>query len=109
MTESDYRRQDEQWVLACLLWSPYENGWELDGLELALFVDPTCRQIAMALLELRDANRRIHWRRVRTVLRRRGHTAAAALVEPLVKAIGTRSGLTCAVSRLHKWRARRAA
>lgn len=103
------RTQDEQEVLACLLWAPQEHGWELDGLGSGLFVDPTCRQIAMALQELRDSGKRVHWRRVRRVLNQRRQGAAASLVEPLVKALGTRCGLTAAVSRLHQWRARRAA
>jgi hypothetical protein len=103
------RTQDEQEVLACLLWAPNLQTWELGGLTESLFADPTCRQIARALIAVRDSGRYVHWRRVRVLLRSQKREAAASLVEPLVRAIGTRVGLTAAISRLHRCASRRAA
>lgn len=94
--------QDEQEVLAGLLWAPQLQVWELGGLREDLFADPTSRHVARALIAVRDSGRRVHWRRVRALLRRRGQDAAARLVEPLVRALGTRAGLTAAISRIHQ-------
>ncbi len=94
--------QDEQEVLACLLSAPHMHGWELGGLREDLFADPTTHRIAGALISVRDSGRRVHWRRVRALLRRRGEADAAWLVEPLVRSLGTRVGLTAAISRLYR-------
>lgn len=95
------QEQEEQVVLACLLWRPQANRWELDGLEADLFTRPVHRAIADALIAQRDSGRFVHWTRVRKRLRRAGNAVAAEHVEPLVRAIGTTLGLTVAVSRLH--------
>lgn len=94
---------EEQTALAILLAYPEQNRWELDGLEADLFAEPVHRLIARALCEVRDSGRRVHWRRVAGELKRRGH-ACHADVRRLVGAIGTKAGLTLAVSRLHKAR-----
>jgi replicative DNA helicase len=99
--------QDEQLVLAALLESPDANRWELDGLEADLFSRPLHRQIAEALIHVRERAVRLHWKRVRVELRGRGKSAAASLVEPLVRALGTHAGLTQAMSNLHRTRAAR--
>jgi replicative DNA helicase len=100
----DAQKYDEQLVLAILLAYPQANEWELSGLSPDLFRNPVHRLIATALCRARDSGRRVHWRRVRALLRKRGH-ACAADVETLVRAIGTSWGLTAAVSRLHRARA----
>ncbi len=103
----DAQAQDEQLVLAALLESPDANRWEIDGLEADLFIRPTHRRIAEAIVDLRDSGRSMHWRRVRIWLRKHGHRDAAVLVEPLVRALGTHCGLTAAISNLHKSRGER--
>lgn len=103
----DAQGQDEQLVLAALLWRPQENRWELDGLEADLFSRPPHRQIAEALIRLRDRGVCIHWRRVRVELRGNRREVAASIVEPLVRAIGSTLGLTAALSNLHRARAAR--
>jgi hypothetical protein len=98
---------DEQLVLAALLAFPHENAWELSGLDASLFLTPTHRAIATAIVKVRNSGQRFHWKRVRRVLGRRH--PAAAFVEPLMTAIGTSCGMTAAISRMHARRARRAA
>lgn len=95
-----FQMQDEQYALACLLTWPDENRWELDGLTADLFSHPVHRQIAEAILEVRNSGRRVHWRRVRGVLRKRVQREAWALVRPLTRAVGAPGLLTSTMSRL---------
>lgn len=103
---TDLELYDEQFVLACLLESPEENGWELSGLDPRIFVSPTCRQIAESLVRARDSGRRVHWRRVRRDLKSRRELAAHFLTGALVRRNGLHIGLTAAVSRLTQRAAR---
>ncbi len=101
--------QDEQVVLASLLAWPQANGWELSGLDPRCFSVVSHRKIAEALCAVRDSGRRVHWRRVRVELKKRGASGLAGEVPRLVRAVGTSIGLTAAMSRLHHYAARRVA
>lgn len=103
------QRQDEQYVLGSLLESPEQNRWELDGLTADLFTHPVHRQVAEALISVRNSGKRIHWRRVRRALRKREQREAWAMVRPLVNAIGSAAMLTATMSRLVYARAHRRA
>jgi replicative DNA helicase len=105
-----FQWQDEQYALVCLLVWPDENRWELDGLTADLFTLPAHRHVAEALLEVRNSGRRVHWRRVRRVLKRKGQRDAWDLVQPLMRAVGAPGLLTSTMSRLvHARASRRAA
>ena len=69
---------------------------------------PAHRVIAIAICKVRDSGRAFHWKRVRSLLKQRGHECHAD-VGSLVQAIGTSCGMTVAISRMHARRARRAA
>ena len=97
---TDLELYDEQFVLSCLLDDPRGNEWELSGLSPSAFRDPTCRQVASALVRVRDSGRRVHWRRVRGDLRARRELAAHHLCGLLVRRAGLSWGLTAAVSRI---------
>lgn len=100
MTADEAQTYEEQLALACLLTDPRANRWELDGLAADLFVGPLTRQIAEALIAVRDSGRHVHWRRVRTELVRRHRLAAAGFIRDLRASIGTTCGLTQAVGYL---------
>lgn len=106
---NDLDLYDEQFTLACLLERPDDNRWELDGLTADLFLNPVHREIALALIAVRDSGRRVHWRRVRRVLKARGQMEAREFVKVLVRRNGLHAGLTASVSRLVYRRANRKA
>lgn len=97
---TDLELYDEQEVLAILLAKPQENAWELSGLKADLFRNPVHREIASALVEVRDSGKRVHWKRVRGELRRRRQREAWAFTGKLHWAGGPPWGLTAAMSRL---------
>lgn len=97
---NDLDLYDEQFALACLLEKPDENRWELDGITADLFRNPVHREIAEALIRVRDSGKRVHWRRVRWVLKAQGRIEARAFVRELVRHNGLHAGLTASISRL---------
>jgi replicative DNA helicase len=97
---TDLDLYDEQFVLACLLKKPDANRWELDGLSADLFENPVHREIAEALIVVRNSGRFIHWRRVRGELRKRDRMEAFRFVRRMVNRNGLHWGLTAAMSRV---------
>jgi replicative DNA helicase len=91
---------DEQTVLGCLLWHPVQHAFELAELSPDLFQVRANQQIAQVMCSLRDAGVRVHWRRVRRILRSAYLFEAAGLVEPLVKATGSSHCVGVYLSRL---------
>jgi replicative DNA helicase len=104
-----FQAQDEQYALACLLEHPDTNRWELDGLTADLFTHHAHRQVAEALIEVRNSGRRVHWRRVRRALKRKGQRDAWDLIRPVMRAVGSEAILTATMSRLVQARATRRA
>lgn len=100
MTPGEIQNYEEQLTLAILLVAPQANRWELDGLSLDLFVGFHARQVAEALIAVRDSGQRVHWRRVRRWLCQRGRRDASAFALDLWRSIGTAVGLTQSISYL---------
>lgn len=93
----------EQAVLSALMASPGRWWMELQDLSPQWFADPVHRQIASAIIRLRDRHRRIHWTRVCRVLgwseksrmwrvRRGQRDLRLGPLEALARGLGTESG-----------------
>jgi len=80
---------DEQEVLACLLWHPQQHAFELAEIRPEMFRVRVHQQIAHVLCGLRDSGVRVHWRRVRRILRAARLFEAAGFIEPMIASIGS--------------------
>lgn len=108
MKPEDLLTFDEQLVLACILCSPREAAWELEGLSPDLFRPGPCRVVAEAICGLRDqVGARFRWRHVVRALRSKGRRVEATFARALYWGVGTHLGMTQSMSRLYRARAER--
>jgi hypothetical protein len=105
MTHSELLTFDEHLVLACILSSPRESAWELDGLAPDLFRPGPCRVVATVICYLRDrVGARFKYRHVVRRLRESGSRRQSDFARSLYWSVGTHLGMTESMSRLYRAR-----